>query len=271
MKLERIINLVYCRPWAILPEKHAALRTLLDAHLKGASLLDLAEEDKPAKGFEIVGKVAILPIEGVILGKASGLEMMCGAFSLEKFRADLKQAAASEAESIILNIASGGGTISGVPETASLIREVSKTKPVYAYSNDIIASAAYWLAVGAKGIFLSQSAEAGSVGVYCALLDSSKAYEKEGYKMEVIKGGENNEYKALGYPGTSLTDKQRAHLKEGVDKAYFDFAAWILSNRPNAKAETFDGRMFDVQDAITNGLADGRIDDLNDLISYLNK
>src|ERR1051325_4690568 len=123
----------------------------------------------------------------------------------------------------------------------------------------MIASAAYWLAVSTNGIFLSQSAEIGSVGVYCAVLDESKAYEKEGYKMDVIKGGTNNEYKALGYPGTALTDKQRAYLKEGVDQAYNDFTAWIRGNRPNANPETFDGRMFGINDAIKNGLADGNI------------
>src|SRR5437868_5762288 len=120
MSLTRILHVVYSQPWAITPSRHAAIREALSQHMAGISFPSFGDEE-PKAAVDIVGKVAVLPIEGVILGKASGLEAACGAFSLETFRANLKATAANPAvESIILSISSGGGTITNVPEAADL-------------------------------------------------------------------------------------------------------------------------------------------------------
>jgi len=268
MRLERILDLVYCKPWVILPSKHKAIQALVDSHLAGNPFPTFENEDEDDCGYVIVGNTAIIDVEGVILNKCSALETMCGAFSLQTFKQNLKTVAADEnVLNIILNISSGGGTVTGVPEAADLIAAIAKTKDVYAYTDDCIASAAYWLASQCKGIFLSKSAEIGSIGVYLALLDVTAMYQQEGVKLELFKAGK---FKAMGIPGKPLSDDEKSLLQAGVDKTYKQFVSYVSANR-KLDTEIMQGQMFDADDAIKNGLADGVINDLNDLIAYLNK
>lgn len=273
MKLERIFSLLFASPWAILPAKHYAIRKALDSYLeRGAFSLDTLEtgaEETPR--FEVVGSTAIVGIEGVILNKCSGLEAACGAFSLDTFKKTLKEVGAREdITNVVLNIASGGGTVTGTPEAGQAIKALSKIKNVIAYTDSCAASAAYWLACNARRIFLSQSAEVGSIGVYCAYLDESANYAAEGYKLEVFKGG-NSKFKAMGLPGTSLTDEQKTYLQDSVNKSYNEFVSLVSSNRKKVSEDALSGKMFDAEEAVNNGLADGIINDLDSLIEYLNK
>ena len=238
--------------------------------MNGATFADFQNPDDEDKDFqyEAHGVTAIIPIVGTILNKTSGLEAMSGAFSCQDFRAALRAAAADDKiENIVLNISSGGGTITGVPETADLIAQVTSIKPVYAYTDDVIASAAYWLASQTNGIFASKSAQVGSIGVYMALLDVSVAFANEGINIELFKAGDN---KGMGIPGTSLTDAQREILQAKVDKNYANFTASVKSKRSKVPDDAMQGLMYDTEDAIKLGLVDGRVDELDDLLDYLN-
>jgi len=268
MRLERIIEAVYTQPWAILPANHRAIQQLIEAHLNGASLLDFTDPDEQTPAYEVSGTTAIVPIVGTILNKCSGLEAMCGAFSCQAFRQTLRTVAADDnIENIILNISSGGGIITGVPETADLIARVTSIKPVYAFTDDVIASAAYWLASQANGIFASKSAQVGSIGIYMALLDTSAMFQNEGIKVELFKAGTN---KAMGLPGTSLTDDQRQILQASVDKAYQQFTSYITAKRPKVSTDTMQGLTYDTDDAVSLGLIDGELSELDELIQFLN-
>jgi signal peptide peptidase SppA len=225
-------------------------------------------DDDDAQPFDIVGNTAIIPIEGVILNKCSSLESLCGCFSLEQFKQSLKAVAVMPGvENIILNISSGGGVITGVPEAADLIAAVGETQDVYAYSNDIIGSAAYWLASQAGAIFISQSAEVGSIGVYSYLIDSSGAFQQAGLKPELFKSGQ---YKAAGIDGLPLSDAQREMFQQGVDKAFAQFVGYVQAARKKVPAEAMQGQMLDSTDALKAHLIDGVVNDLDALISKLN-
>jgi protease-4 len=272
MRLERLLEVVYTKPWAILPAKHKAIQTVLEAHLERAAFLDtdfLDDDSSDDSAFQIVGNTAVIPIEGTILNKASGLEAMCGAFSLEGFKADLKTVAGlPEVKNILLNISSGGGTVTGVPEAADLIGQIAKVKNVYAYTDECIASAAYWLASQANAIFISKSAEVGSIGVYLALLDITGAMAQQGVKLELFKAGK---FKAMGIPGAPLSDDERAILQASVDKVYQDFTGYVRSKRPAVSPDSMQGQMFDSSDALKAGLIDGIVNDVNALVAFLNK
>lgn len=269
-QLDRILELVYLRPWAILPARHKAIRTVLETHLEQKAFFDFDDDgdDDSGQAYDVVGSVAVIPIEGTILNKCSGLEAQCGAFSLQTFKQTLREAAArADVSSIILNISSGGGTVTGVPEAADLIAQVAQTKTVYAYTDDCIASAAYWLASQARGIFLSKSADIGSIGVYCAYIDDSEAWKQDGYALELFKAGK---FKAMGISGKSLSTDEKAMIQAGVDKTYSDFVSYVNAKRPQVQSETMQGQMFDAEDAVKNGLADGIVNELDSLIAYLN-
>jgi len=270
VRLDHILEVVYAHPWAILPSSHKAIQQLIEAKLNGMAFPDFEDPDEEDKDFqyEAHGVTAIIPIVGTILNKTSGLEAMCGGFSCQTFRQNLRAAAADEKiKNIVLNISSGGGTITGVPETADLIAKVAAQKPVYAYTDDCIASAAFWLSSQTNGIFLSKSAQVGSIGVYMALLDSSVAFAQNGVKVELFKAGK---FKGMGIPGTTLSDEQRALLQASVDKNYALFVSYVTAGRRKVTDDSMQGQMFDANDAIKNGLADGIINDLDDLLEYLN-
>jgi ClpP class serine protease len=67
---------------------------------------------------------------------------------------------------IILDIDSGGGAVSGVDDTAKLIRLVhDNVKPVTAFTDGSMYSAAYWLGSSAGEVYASKAAGMGSIGV----------------------------------------------------------------------------------------------------------
>lgn len=272
MRLERIYDKVANQPWAITPEKYTVIRNLLESHLAGASLLDLMDEEAEAKPlFTVEGKVAIVPIEGVILDKASGLEMQCGAFSSQLFRSTLKELAGRpDVETILLSIDSGGGMVAGGLETDEVLQAVKKVKKIVAYSDGLVASQAYRYGCQAHQLFLSASAEAGSIGVICGLLDESAAWAQQGLKAEYFVSN-NSPYKAMGRPGTAITQEQRDYIQAGIDKTFNQFAAIVRSNRKKVSEDVFTAKVYEGKDAVAVGLADGLINDFSALVEALNK
>jgi signal peptide peptidase SppA len=168
------------------------------------------------------------------------------------------QQAATDAgvSAIVLAVDSPGGTVAGIAEAAQTIRDARAVKPVVAFADGRMQSAAYWLASQADAIFATQSGNVGSIGVYAAFLDRSRAAEMQGVKVEVFKSGK---HKGMGIPGTTLTDEQRQMMQADVDKIGAEFRAVVRAGRtPRTVAdEVMQGQSFSVADALANGLVDG--------------
>uniref|UniRef100_UPI00286CF505 S49 family peptidase n=1 Tax=Hymenobacter sp. TaxID=1898978 RepID=UPI00286CF505 len=125
------------------------------------------------------GSVAVVQIKGVMM-KADqwGLcEDTAGTASLGR---QLQEADAHEnIAAIVLDIDSGGGAVDGMIEFNSIIAGLKK--PVVAYSDGMIASAAYSAASGTDLIVLNNvSCSVGSVGVMASLVDYQPVLEKMG-------------------------------------------------------------------------------------------
>jgi signal peptide peptidase SppA len=89
----------------------------------------------------------------------------------------------SEVENIVLNVHSPGGSVDGVDGVWSAIRRVKQKKPVIAFNNGFMASAAYWIASAADSIIAaSPIAETGSIGVIITATDFSKAEQAYGIR-----------------------------------------------------------------------------------------
>jgi ClpP class serine protease len=122
------------------------------------------------------------------------------------------------------------------------------------------------MASSADGIFLTQSAQAGSIGTILTFLDQSEAYRKEGLKVQVIKAGR---YKGMGTPGTSLTDDHMALLQEKTNQINAAFQAHVQAHRPDVAKETMQGQMFLGQRAVDAGLADSIVRDKAEVVRLL--
>lgn len=264
MKLARILSSVYCQPWAVLPEVHQSIQNIITQKVQGnISDLILAEEVTPISAR--IGNVAIININGVVLPKVTSMDKQLGAVSCQDIRKAIKQAKASDAPYVILNIDSPGGVVQGIGELAEAIKDLAADKYVIAYSDGDMCSAAYWLAAQATSIVTSPSANVGSIGVFLAFLTYAEALQAQGVKPEIFQAGK---YKTLGLTEKDVTDDERAFLEAGVNKTYADFLA-AVSHR-NLSEEVTQGQTFDGNTAFENKLVDAVESDLDEIIAYLN-
>lgn len=160
--------------------------------------------------------------------------------------------ATPENSTIVLWFRSPGGISSGIPETAELLRSIAGSRRILAFTDDLCASAAYWLAAQAESIHATPTAYLGSIGVYIAFYDWCEYLKKAGIKLELFKAGE---MKGMGLPGNPLSDKEAAHLQALVIKTYDAFTADVTRNRAIA-TEHMQGQTLSGSAALAAKLVD---------------
>lgn len=262
-RLIHCMTALTCEVWLIDPQVHKMLTDICTAHAGGgneeAAQHALAESmpNNPAnRKYQVMGQTAVIPVEGVIGRKFSSSLKSSGVTSVDVLERMIKAAGNDDQiNSLLLTFDSPGGIALGVPEAASAINQAKANgKTVVAYIDGLAASAAYWMAAQADVIVSMPSSQVGSVGAYMAVLDSSRAAEMAGYKVELFRSGPN---KGMGMPGTSLTDAQRAMLQERVTKLGNDFKAAVRMGRGREiKDEVMQGQTFDAATALAHGLID---------------
>lgn len=220
------------------------------------SVLEMASND-----------TALLHVNGAIDKHISAMEMECfGGYDLRDLDNAIASVAADPAvANVMLVINSPGGSVTGVPETASKLAALAKTKNLFAYTDGMCCSAAYWLAAQADQIFGTASSDIGSIGVYCALLDLTAQLDYEGVKVNFIKDGA---YKGMGAPFKPLTTDERAMFQAEVDKIGSMFRSAVTSNRPKVSIDVMQGQSFFGDDAVSAGLADSIVADLGEALGH---
>lgn len=271
----RIISKVFNEPWLIMPDKHAAIRSLLEKKMDEAGTGNFYHEYgggvhgvEPPEDYDYpepkqFGSTYVIPIYGIVGKHLSSMELRCGGCSLDTVNAMLRGARNDNSiERIILHIDSPGGTVVGVPETAKLIAEIAEEKEVIAYTECLCCSGGYWLASQAHQIFCTESAVVGSIGVYAVYFDETSALQKEGIKVNPISAGD---YKLSGAYFKEMTQAERDMFQNRVDGIYDKFKEACLVNR-KISDEFMQGQTFYGEEAVQNGLADALVNDLEDLI-----
>lgn len=267
--LHRIAMMLRARPVALLPASFEAIDRQLSAAIasraegpSGNGLTDKRAEgptDQPARALPPpppytlpAPGVASVLLHGVCGRHLSEMAMACGGCDVDRV-ADAVRAANLDPEvrAIVLDCDSPGGSVAGVADCARAVR--GSEKPVVAYCGDLCASAAYWIASQADYVVCGETAELGSVGVYCAFLDESRAYDKAGLRVDVIASGGN---KGAGTRGTSLTEEQRDLLQAQINELAQIFKAAVVSARPDIAATLLDGRTVVGESAVHAGFAD---------------
>lgn len=213
----------------------------------------------------VVGKLAIIPVKGVIGSYLTELEKMMGGCDIEDIQEMLELAERDpNVEVIVFDFNSPGGTVTGVPEIAKRIR--SCTKRTIGWTCSQSCSGSFWLMSQCDEVFVSPSSSVGSIGVYIPFLNESKAYSEEGYEMDLIKSGWA---KAAGYPGTAMTPEQRKLFQDDVSETHKWFIGDILSVRKMAKEEDMQGQCWSGRKAAAKMLVSGIKDTLDDLLIYI--
>jgi signal peptide peptidase SppA len=199
--------------------------------------------------------IAVLDFIGVLTKRGSSLS---SAGSMIRARQAVRAAGADPAiAAIALRIDSPGGTSAGTADLARDIAKAAQSKPVWAYVEDMAASAAYWVASQTGRIVANdRTALVGSIGTYMGLYDLSGAAAQRGIKAIVIRSGP---YKGAGFEGAEITDAQKAYWQLIVDKTQAEFSAAVSAGRrmaPESVAQLADGRVHMAADALSLGLID---------------
>lgn len=201
--------------------------------------------------------IAILPVEGVLARKPDLFEILELGFEDTSEVLGMVETAASnpQVRGILLSVDSPGGFLTGGPEVADAVREALKSKPVVTWTGGTMASLAYWIGSQASTVVASRSAQVGSIGVYATHVDYSKVYERVGLNISVFKNKEAD-YKAAGVHGTALTEEQKAHIQDGVQKSFREFKRSVASARPQVAEEAMRGQVLYGSEAKGAGLVD---------------
>jgi signal peptide peptidase SppA len=227
-------------------------------------------KDKP-RLFSQQDAIGVVAIKGSLVNNDSPYNKYAGVTGYSEIREAMIHAATDESvKAIVLDVNSGGGAVSGLSDTADLIAMIDKSvKPVYAFAEGNMYSAAYWLGVSAREVTNSKTAGLGSIGVITTHMDLSKLFKEMGIGVTVIRAGE---FKALGHPYEPLTEKAQQQIQGQLNTMYGIFIGHVagqLGMTVDAADKTIgQGREFIGQDAVAAGLSKG-IDSFDSLMGKI--
>lgn len=270
--LAEAISRLFTEPWLIHPKVHAAMAHSLIGYLnRDAQVIaeDKEDGDEDDDALCIANGFAIIDVSGVLMKRPGLIErVFYGAQDIDEVKSAVSRAVAlPDTHSLILNVDSPGGTVTGIPELATTISAANDAKPVFAFTDRLMASAAYWISSGTSAIFATPSAELGSVGVYMPMYDYSKLLEKMGISLEMFSTGK---YKGIGVPGTSLTEDQREYLQGSVESIYGDFVEAVVAGRNRVSLDDMQGQTFGGTKAVAKGFADQLVGSIDEVITQTN-
>ena len=264
--------------WAITPEAFAKFAsydldrlTIPDSALMSESIEDDSYKGRMARfmrQFEeqitVSDGVASLSITGPIMPNPDAVDRYFFEACDSVRVASLIRGAAGDAniKSLVLYINSPGGMVVGTPEVGNAIRAFNESGKVsIAFTDTLMASAAYWIGSQASAVFTTESALVGSIGVIRPHVDASEMREKMGIKIEVFRGGK---HKVAGAYNTAMTAEQREHIQAGVDEIHEQFKATVRSGRGmDIKDEDMQGQVFYGSKAVEHGLANGVLEGID--------
>jgi signal peptide peptidase SppA len=272
MKRELLISEFLATPWALMPERLSAAASVLARwHLgqpASAEVMESVRADAAAVAARREsanragnGAIAILPMYGIVTQRGNMADDLSGpgSMSTERFAQAFRSALADDTVgSILIDVDSPGGSVYGVQELADEIYRARSQKPITAIANSVAASAAYWLASSAGEFFITPGGEAGSIGVYAAHEDYSKALDAMGVKTTLVSAGK---FKTEGNPYAPLDDAARTAMQERVDGYYGAFTRAVARNRgvtvQVVREGMGQGRVLSANSARAENMVDG--------------
>ena len=163
-----------------------------------------------------------------------------------------------QARAVILRFNSPGGS----PVQAGIVYDEIqrlkslKHKKVYAVCEEMCASGAYYMAVGADAIYVDKASVVGSIGVLMDGFGFTGLMDKLGVERRLLTAGAN---KGMLDPYSPLPASQRAYAQAMLDQIHAQFIAVVREGRGKRLHETptiFSGLFWNGEEAIKLGLAD---------------
>jgi len=259
-------------PWALMPERLSAVTAVIarwsgDARASDEVMHSVAADRnaRDARRQSSVsnsgGGIAVLPLYGIVTQRGNMVDDVSGAgtASTQQFSNILRAALQDETVSqILIDIDSPGGSVYGVAELADEIISARAQKPVVAIANSLAASAAYWIGCSASEFYVTPGGEVGSIGVWQAHQDYSKAMDEAGVKTTLISAGK---FKVEGNPYAPLDEEAQGFMQSRVDDYYAAFTKAVAKGRGVPISQVRDGmgqgRVLGADAALASSMVDG--------------
>lgn len=210
--------------------------------------------------------VAIVPVVGPIFPRANLMTQLSGATSISTLAKDFQVALDSDAvHTIILNMDTPGGEITGVSEFAQMVFAAREKKDILTYVYGWGASAGYWMGSASKEIIVADTAEVGSIGVVAGYTDDREFRKKRGIEnIEIVSSQSPN--KRLD----PQTPEGRQQIQSTVDQLASVFISAVAKHRGVTTDDVLQnfgrGGMAVASRAVELGMAD-RIGSLEGVIA----
>lgn len=270
--LNAIKSQLDCDLWSIGSNDYKAFKSKVESLLTSDFSDYENDPQDDTEQPEMFGDIAIVCIHGVICYNTGLPEDVCelmGICDLAYVYNELYQIQNSpNISTVILDICSPGGTVSGLEETCALISNIAQNKNVIAFGSGVVASAAYELAVNAKdGIYVTPSSYVGSVGTIYKRYDLTQANIQDGVKVSIIASSPK---KSWGDPDTPMSKDEEAWRNAQIARLTQEFKDTILANRDIDEA-LLDASVFSGTEAVANNYADGNVNSIQELVDFLTK
>jgi len=202
--------------------------------------------------------IAQIPILGTLVRRSSYLGAASGLTSYHDIEAMAESAFADpQVKAVLLEIDSSGGEAGGVFDLAQRLRTLAQAsnKPLWAIADEAALSAAYALACAADRLWLTRTAEVGSIGVVAVHVDESAADAKAGMTYTFLHAGA---HKVDGHPHAPLSEAVATDIQtdiEGLHAQFIDLVAGFRRLAPESIRAT-EARVYRGEAALAAGLAD---------------
>lgn len=223
--------------------------------------MDATEGDRPARrAYEVIDGVAIIPVQGSLCQRVAGLDPWSGCVGYNQLEAKLEMAMSDDGvRAILWDHDSPGGEVAGCFDLSRKIASYSARnggKPMVGAVNEQSCSASYALISACDEIYMPETGVAGSIGVWTMLVDLTRALDKDGIEVTMVRAGER---KARGGPYERADKEAVSKLFAWVEGTRQQFASLVAENRnmPVDDVLAQEGDWFPGDEAMKHGLVNG--------------
>ncbi|RYZ63026.1 MAG: S49 family peptidase, partial [Chitinophagaceae bacterium] len=252
------------RPWFLEPQSAAAYAAIIHRLIAGENVSNFFENEE-IKEFAFVVNASGKRIGGIEDAADNGVAVInlkgavmkydyCGAPGTQSLMKALDAANSNPSVSgIVLQIDSPGGSVDGTQQFANAVK--NSKKPVVAYINGMMASAAMWIGSAASQRIASSNTDIiGSIGTMASWADYKGAYESKGVKFHEVYATDSTQ-KNIGHREASQGNYEPL-IKHTLDPMNNQFTAAIQANIPGVDPTVLNGAHYIATEAKKKGLVD---------------
>jgi protease-4 len=178
-----------------------------------------------------------------------------------------------EIKGLILKIDSPGGLPGSAQAIFNELKRFKKNKPIVVITENMCASAAYYIAASGNKIICAPSSLVGSIGTVMQLPNVKDLLENWRVKVDYVQSGS---YKTAGSPVKKMSPAEHEYLQALADDSYQQFVNDVATSRGLSLKKSklwADGKIFTGTQALKLNLVDstGSIQDAIDAMKALLK